>query len=230
MDVARYLDIGRRWWWLLILGAMFSIAAYGVVTRLHLRTPAPPTYAASTTLFATLPPPPEAQLAADPSRRPWELDRLIATYAEIAKSRTVAERAVLDAGLAMSPDELAARVETDTFGYTQLLRITVTGTSSAEADRSAAAIALAFSEVRAERALPGDAVVYETSPAVRMDHPTPEIVNIAIVAIAGLASAAGLVLAFEYLRGGSAAAATGFAESKTEAGAPGVRLSGSEGA
>ena len=229
MDVARYLAIGRRWWWLLLLGAMFSVAAYGVVTRLQLRTPAPPTYAASTTLLATLPPPPEAQLAADPSRRPWELDRLIATYAQMAKSRTVAERAVLDAGLEINPDELAARVVTDTFGYTQLLRITVNGTSADEADRSVVAIALAFNEVRAERAIPGYAVVYETAPAVRTDHPTPEIVNIAIVAIAGVVSAAGLVLAFEYLIGGVQAAA-GYANSTTEMGASAARIPGSEGA
>lgn len=229
MDVARYLDIGRRWWWLLVLGAMFSVATYGMVTRLHLRTPAPPTYAASTTLLATLPPPPEAQLAADPSRRPWELDRLIATYAQMAKSRTVAERAVRDASLTISPDELAARVSTDTFGYTQLLRITANGTSADEADRSVAAIALAFNEVRAERAIPGDAAVYETSPAVRTDHPTPEIVNIAIVAFAGVVSAAGLIFAYEIMRGGAQTAAE-YATSATEAGASGVRIPGNEGA
>ncbi len=221
MDVSRYIAIGRRWWWLVVLGAMFSLAAYGVVTRLHLRTPEPPTYAASTTLFATLPPPPEAQLAADPSRRPWELDRLIATYAQIAKSRTVAERAVRSENLTISADELAARVETDTFGYTQLLRVTVTGTSAAQADRFVGAIVRAFAEVRAERAIPGDAVVYETSAAVRTDKPVAEPVNIAIVVFAGLISAASLILLFEYVLGGGAVAAMGLVEStepRTEAG------------
>lgn len=201
MDVARYLAIGRRWWWLLIIGALFSLAAYGLVTRLHLRTPAPPTYSASTTLFATLPTP-DAAFPIDSAKRPWELDRLMATYAQMVKTRAVAERAVLDAGLPASPGDLSARITSDTFGYTQLLRISVTGASAGEADRSLAAVVRAFGEVRAERAIPGDAAIFETSPAVRTDTPASERVNIAIVILAGLVSAASIVLVFEYLGGG----------------------------
>ena len=203
MDVARILAMVRRWWWLLALGTLFSLAAYGVVTRIY-GTPQPtPTYAASTTLFATLPPLPDSALNADAAKRPWELDRLIATYAQMAKSRTVAARAVHDAGLATSADDLAARITTDTFGYTQLLRITVRAQTPDEAERSAAAVAQAFAAVRAEMAVPGDAAVYETLPATRVDRPTPEIVNIAIAALAGLLSSVAIVLAFEYLAAGS---------------------------
>jgi capsular polysaccharide biosynthesis protein len=205
MDVAPYLAIGRRWWWLLILGAMSSVAAYGVVARLHIRAPAPPTYTASSTLFATLPPPPDAQLAADPSKRPWELDRLMATYVQVVKSRTVAERAVRDARLTATPDELAARVTSDAFGYTQLLRITVAGTSVEDAEASLGAVVQAFGEVRVEHAIPGDAAMFERSATVRIDTPTPEFVNIAIVVLAGFLSAAGIVIAFEYLSGGAQA-------------------------
>jgi capsular polysaccharide biosynthesis protein len=201
MDVARYLAIGRRWWWLLIIGVMFSLAAYGLVARLHLRTPAPPTYAASTTLFATLPTP-DAAFPIDSARRPWEMDRLMATYGQMVKTRTVAERAVLDAGLSSSPDDLAGRITSDTFGYTQLLRVTVAGPSAGEADRSLAAVVRAFGDVRAERAIPGDAAVFETSPAVRTDTPASELVNIGIVIFAGLVSAASIVIVFEYLGGG----------------------------
>ena len=202
MDVARYLAIGRRWWWLLILGVMFSVAAYGVVTRLHGGARERATYAASTTLFVTLPPLPDAALTVDSTKRPWELDRLMATYGQMVMTRTVAERAIRDAGLADGADDLASRITGDTFGYTQLLRITVAGASAGGADRSLAAVVRAFGEVRAERAIPGDAAVFETSPAVRTDTPAPEFVNIAIVIFAGLVSAASIVIAFEYLGGG----------------------------
>lgn len=213
MDVARYLAIVRRWWWLLLLGAMFSVAAYGVVTRLQLRTPAPPTYAASTTLSTTLPPPAESAVAVDPSKRPWELDQLMATYAQMFKSRTVAERAVRNASLTTDPENLAARVETETFGYAQLLRVTVTGVSAGEAERMAAAVVSAFAEVRTERGISGNAAVYETSPAVRTDRPASARVDIAIVVFAGLVSAAGIILVFEFLSAGTRT--TGGAETAT---------------
>ena len=199
MDVARILAMVRRWWWLLALGTLFSLAAYGVVTRLYGAPQPAPTYAASTTLFATLPPLPDSALNADAAKRPWELDRLIATYAQMAKSRTVAARAVHDASLATNADDLAARTTTDTFGYTQLLRVTVRARTPDEAERSAAAVGQAFAAVRAEMAVPGDVAVYETARATRTDRPTPEIVNIAIAALAGLISSIAIVLAFEYL-------------------------------
>ncbi len=203
MDVARILAMGRRWWWLLILGSLFSIAAYGVTTRLRGAPNATPTYSATTTLFATLPALPEPALTADAAKRPWELDRLMATYAQMAKSRTVAERAVRDANLATSADDLVARIDTGTYGYTQLLRITVSAITPADAERSVAAVAAAFGEVRAEHGVPGDTAVFETLRAVRTDRPTPELVNIAIVVAAGLMASLAVVLAFEY--GGGAA-------------------------
>lgn len=202
MDVARYLAIGRRWWWLLILGVMFSVAAYGMATRLHGGARERATYAASTTLFVTLPPLPDSALTVDSAKRPWELDRLMATYGQLVRSRTVAQRAISDAQLSDGADDLASRVTGDTFGYTQLLRVTVTAASPGDAERSVSAVVRAFDAVRAEHAIPGDAAIYETSPAVRTDRATPEFVNIAIVVLAGLVSTIGIVLVFEYVNGG----------------------------
>lgn len=198
MDVARILAMGRRWWWLLIIGGLFSVAAYGVATRLHRGPHATPTYSATITLYATLPPLPDSAFSADAAKRPWELDRLMATYGQMAKSRTAAERAIRDASLATSADDLAARIDTSTFGYTQLLGITVSATSPADAERSVAAVVQAFGEIRSERGIPGDTVMYETLPAIRTDHPTPEFVNIAIVVLAGVLASVAIVLVFEY--------------------------------
>jgi capsular polysaccharide biosynthesis protein len=228
MDVAQILAIGRRRWWLLVIGVMFSVAAYGVFTRLGLRTPPPATYAASTTLFATLPPLPDAALTAVPAKRPWEFDRLIATYGEMVKSRTVAQRAVRDAGLTTDPDDLASRITTDTFGYTQLLRVTVTGPSAGDAERSVAAVLRAFADVRSEQAIPGDAAVFETSPAIRADRPVPESVNLAIVVVAGLLSASGIVLVFEYLSAGARRTEGGEAAAVAAAGPANDREPGAE--
>ena len=204
MDVARILAMGKRWWWLIIIGALFSVAAYGVTSRLRGASHQTPTYSATTTLFATLPPLSDAALASDATKRPWELDRLMATYAQIAKSRTVAERAISDADLTTTADDLASRIDASTFGYTQLLRINVSAISPADADRSLAAVVRAFGEIRAERTIPGDTAVYETFPATRSDHPIPELVNIAIVVLAGVLAAVAIVLVFEYAGGGAA--------------------------
>lgn len=206
MDVAQILGIGRRWWWLLLLGVLFSVAAYGVSVRLR-RDQVQPSYAASATLFVALPPPPESALAADAALRPWELDRLMATYAEMAKSRTVAERAVRDGALLTTPDDLGSRTRTETFGYTQLLHISVSAAAPDAADRSVAAIVRAFADVRTERSIPGDASLYETSAAVRTDRPTPLVVNLAIVALAGFMASGGVIFAVERLRPALALAA-----------------------
>jgi capsular polysaccharide biosynthesis protein len=199
MDVAQILAMGRRWWWLLILGVLFSIAAYGVSTRVR-GDQTQPTYGASTTLFVTLPELPSSAFTADAAKQPWELDRLMATYAQMARSRRVAERAIRDGGLTSSPADLASRISTDTFGYTQLLGITVQASSPIEAQRSVTAIVRAFADVRAEQSIPGDASVFESSAPVRTDRPTPLIVDLAIVVLAGVMASGGVVFAFERLR------------------------------
>ena len=199
MDVAQILAMGRRWWWLLALGVLFSIAGYGVAVRVRGES-VHPAYESSQTFFVTLPPLPASALTADPAKQPWELDRLMATYAQMAKSQAVAKRAVHDGGLDVAPGELAASTTTGTFGYTQLLRIGVTAGNSADAERRTTAVVRAFADVRAEQSIPGSASLFETSPAVRVDRPTPMAVNLAITMLAGLVASAGVVFAFEHRR------------------------------
>jgi hypothetical protein len=53
MEAARYLSIVKRWWWLLIVGTLMSVAAYGIASRIRDRAPASPEFSASTTLFVS---------------------------------------------------------------------------------------------------------------------------------------------------------------------------------
>ena len=51
MDASRYISIVRRWGWLLVLGAVFSLATYAVASRFAPQDDALPTYQASASLL-----------------------------------------------------------------------------------------------------------------------------------------------------------------------------------
>ena len=47
MDAARYLAIVQRWWWLLLLGTLISVGAFGVASGIRGREPAAPELSAA---------------------------------------------------------------------------------------------------------------------------------------------------------------------------------------
>ncbi len=201
MDATPYITFAHRWWWLLLTGTVLSIAAYGVAVQLRDDGDHTPVFSASETLFVSLTPrtdTPGAQpITVD---QPWDMDRLLATYALMLKSDSVAQRAAADLGVANTSDDIRRRITTGTVGTTQLLRLRVTAASPIDASPLATGIVRAFQEVRAEQALPGNAVVTETSPAsLEAQSHNNMLLNTLIVAVAGFFAAAGLIFVFEYV-------------------------------
>ncbi len=78
------------------------------------------------------------------------------TYAALAKSASVSARVIADAGLQLSPQKFAKRVDARQIGGTALLQIRVTGPSADEASRTAEAMITELTaEVRTLEAVPG---------------------------------------------------------------------------
>ncbi len=198
MDAAPVLSLTRRWWWLILLGAVIAVAAYGVASRLRDRNAGPQIYRAAVTMLVTSrgesETPPEGVVD-----RPWELDRLMSTYAEIIRSDAVAARAALELGGQQDADAIRNNISVDTPGYTQILKVTARGTTPDSAERLAGAIAWSANAVREERQVPGVLTLFDqTAAAPAPNDDTQALLAVAIVALAGAAGAAAIIITFEY--------------------------------
>lgn len=207
MDAARAWTLTRRWWWLLLVGTVMAVAAYGIAARIRDRHPAPPVYAATARLFVSLRAP-AADAAAAPDAaaaapavvdRPFDMDRLLYTYTTLLAGDAVAARAAGNLGVANSAAELSARISVAQPKNTQLIDVTSRGATAADADALSFATITAFMQIRSEQRLPGDVALYATVPAAAEVNSTSEALAVALVALAGLVAAAAIVLAFEYV-------------------------------
>lgn len=197
MDAARALALTRRWWWLTIIGAVVAVAAYGVAANVRDREPAPPRFAASALLLISL-----TDAYDESSRETFgpQLDRLLASYGELIAGESTAARASELLRIDNSTRDLRGRITADAVPDTQLLRVTMRGASPADAEALLAGTLMAFAQLHAERNLTGAFAVSETEPAVALPEDSePLLLTVLLVAVAGVACAIGLALAFEYL-------------------------------
>jgi capsular exopolysaccharide synthesis family protein len=199
MDAARFLSLFRRWWWLPLLGSLMAVAAYGVASVVNGRAEEPAVYRATATLVVSLRDG-DAPLPSDVIDRPWDLDRLMSTYAEIIESEDVATRAAVELGAPERSRQVQRNIDVSTPGYTQILYVTGRGTTPEAATQVAGAAVWAFGAIREERALPGTAKIIRISDAQPVpDDSTSAALTVLLVALAGAAGAGMLVLGFEYL-------------------------------
>lgn len=116
-DLRTYLKLLKRWWWLLILGAIIPM---GVSYYFESRQPdlyqAKATLVVGTSVFQNL----------DPNRSELALsDTLAAAYAELVRQRPVTEAVIERLGLEQSPGVLASQIGTNIRSGAQLLEIQV---------------------------------------------------------------------------------------------------------
>ena len=199
MDAAPFVSLIRRWWWLSLLGALMAVAAYGAVSGVRDRNAGPTEYRATVTLIVS------ARGASEPAPdtaitdRPWDMDRLMATYAEIITSGAVASRAALELGDSSLAGRIRDQVSVKTPGYTQILEVTARARTPEAADRLAGAIAWSANAVREERQIPGSLAIFEqTAAAPAPGDGTSPWLAILIVAAGGALGAAAMVFAYEY--------------------------------
>ncbi len=117
MDLGRYLKIGLRWWWLILLSvALSATASYLYSERL------PRIYAAKATLMVG------NNIIEDPNpdvRNLGTIRTLAEVYSELARRKTVTQAVIDKLGLDMSPDQLSDMIQTTVIPTAQLLEIFV---------------------------------------------------------------------------------------------------------
>ncbi len=194
MDASRYLAVTRRWGWLLVLGAVFSLATYGVAMRLFPDDEAPVRFEASALVL----------VAADQDGTSTTTDNtqyaLTSTYAEMIGGRAVAERL---AALFGTPEETAAiraQISSEVIPSTQLVRVVASGAHPEEATTLAQSAASAFIAMHDERGMPGSVFLSDTEAAALVAPPNDSLMlDVLIVLLGGFLAAGAIVLAFECL-------------------------------
>jgi capsular polysaccharide biosynthesis protein len=194
MELIRYAQIVRRWWYLALVALVAT-----VVTSLVLVNDAPVTYSTEGTFVVR----PRATTSEDTVRAFDTLVRGVeinATYAEIAQSELVRDRARahLDAADAEVPMSVDASIVTGT----NLLQLTVTGPDPEAVHAYAVAM---VDEITSYIDALADA--YVLAPLDSPDLPgSPEssgrTLKLALGVVLGVALAVGLALLAEYIRRG----------------------------
>jgi capsular exopolysaccharide synthesis family protein len=115
MDIGRYLKVGLRWWWLIILSVMLSAtASYFYSQRLPKIYAAKSSLLVGTSVIETL----------NPNERTLGVSRTLAeVYGEVAQRRIVTQAVIDKLGLDMHPDDLSEMMQTNVIPSAQLLEI-----------------------------------------------------------------------------------------------------------
>ncbi len=201
MEATRYTAIVQRWWWLLIIGVLMAVAAYGIASRIRDRQPPAPVFGASVTMFVsddqtasrTAP----GVSAANPS---VYADRLMNSYVELIKGPAVAQRMIERMGLYASVSDVQGRISVATPPDTQLIQVVTTGASPREAEDLVSGVMQSFIALHDEGRLPGSTYISDVTPSQQIARQSRSEWNVVLmVAVFGLLSAAAIVVVFEFL-------------------------------
>lgn len=202
MEAARFWTMARRWWWLILVGALMTTAAYAVAEPVRERREGTPAYTASAALFVSLYDQQDSaeEIAARTGGDAWTIDRLLNSYATMLEGEAIAQAVADGLSIDVAGADLRNAIDADAVPHSQLVRLTTTAGSPADAERLRDAVLHAFTKVRGTAGVPGEAYVYEINPA-RLDEVSPrsELTTFVVIALAGMLAAAGIVFAFEYL-------------------------------
>ncbi len=192
-ELSGYLAMFRRWWWLLIAGAVIA----GVAAYLVTRTIAP-TYSASATLLVDLSQQPGTVVYNDILAS----ERLTKTYRELITQRPVLEE-VLSGGEfpGLTVGGLQDNLDVNITGDTQLLSVSITDADPDRAALLANAVATTFVEQQNQLSVTRAGTVSTVESAESPTSPfAPNMrLNIVLAVAVGLMLAGGLALALEYL-------------------------------
>lgn len=200
IDVKRYLRLIRKRKWY-ALGALAISCAIG----LAITASATPTYVAQSSMFIGQRQVSIAQLQAGLQLTNLS-SQLIESYTEIVKSRSIAQRAVNDGGLEVTPSQIRSGLQAFAVADTQVIRLLYYATDPDVAERVTNGVARAFAaEIEAvDSTDPNAAPAVQVSiidPAVASSSPvSPNAMrNMSLAGIIGLIVGVGLAFLIEQL-------------------------------
>lgn len=191
MDIRTLFGIIRkRFVWLLVL-PIIAVIASGLIS-FYLLTPM---YEATTTLLVG-----RASDGGPMGYQDLMLNRqLISTYAEIAKSRSVAESVITALRLDISASELAGLINVTSIRDTEIIAISVQNANPIRAKRIANQVAKSFSDKVVGYSNVDNVMVVDVALTPR-NPVSPNIrLNLAIAGVLGIMLAIGLILLVEFL-------------------------------
>jgi capsular exopolysaccharide synthesis family protein len=116
MELGRYLEIVKRWWWLVVVSMALAAGASYLYSQQQ-----PRIYASRTTLMVGT-----SIQSPNPNATELGLSQTLAEiYAQLVTRRPIMQAVIDKLGLKMSPEQLADMIKTDVVSSAQLLEITV---------------------------------------------------------------------------------------------------------
>jgi len=191
MEIREYLKILQRRKWVAILTTLVTVTVVGLGSYLQ-----QPIYSAAATVRVA-----QASSGSVDYVDSMYAERLMSTYVEIAKSRSLLEEVIERLALPILPGDLAEQIKFEVLANTELLRITVADRNPARAKAIADALAALLVEQSRTTQQGRQFSVTMVAPAVQPDTPTgPRTkLNIALGTLVGLAGGIGLAFLFENL-------------------------------
>jgi capsular polysaccharide biosynthesis protein len=195
MELQEYLSILKKRWSLLVVITLVATLISGVVSYFVIK----PTYKSDISVIIGKQDTADAKAPVTSYNDVLMYQKMVKTYSELAKSRTVAEHAISAAGIDMKSDTLSGMISVAPKGDTEFLTITVKSKDAKQAMQLANQLAKSLKEVsinikKSDNVQILDSAQLPTSP----DSPKP-MLNIAIAFFLGLMVSVGLVFLLEYL-------------------------------
>jgi len=192
MEFKQYLQIVRKWLWLIVLGTLLAAGvSYGVSSLL------PPVYRASTSFLVRT-----TGAGGDDYGTVIVNQYLAATYNELLTKRPIVEAAGLNLGLAPSTiSKLMTKIEAWVVPNTSVIQLTVEDNDPRLAMEMANEMVSVFVQAQRELGSGRGRDIFVVEPARRPAEPVAprKLLNTLVAAIGGCALAAGIAFLIEYL-------------------------------
>ena len=191
MNVLDVLRLGRRWWWILLLGPVLAGGVAYIIS-----SSMTPIYRAQVTMVIQ-----ESQVS-DPDTFFNDLraaERQAQTFSRLVTLRPVLEETIQRLGLSLGPESLDKKLSVAPIRDTQLITVSATDASPERAATIANTVGQVFIDQITE-AEPGTRVRIAEQATAPADPVSPRVtLNTALAGILGLLVAAGLVALIGYL-------------------------------
>lgn len=194
MELHEYLQIFRKRWTLIVLITLITTLSSAVVSFFVIK----PTYKADISVIIGKPQS-EATAANTNYNDVMMYQKLVKTYSQLAKSRTVTENVINKMNLDMKVEALQSMISVSPMGDTEFLTITVKSKDPKQAMQIANQLAKSLKEVSYNvKKVDNVQMLDEAQLPARPDSPKP-LLNIAIALFIGLMLSVGVVFLIEYL-------------------------------
>jgi capsular polysaccharide biosynthesis protein len=195
MELQEYLNILKKRWSLLVVITLIATLISGVVSYFVIK----PTYKSDISVIIGKQNTADANASTMSYNDVLMYQKMVKTYSELAKSRTVAEHAISALDIDMKADILRGMIAVAPKGDTEFLTIAVSSKDARQAMELANQLAKSLKEIsvtikKADNVQILDPAQLPTGP----DSPKP-ILNMAIAFFLGLMVSVGLIFLLEYL-------------------------------